>query len=298
MGLAVPAALTVGIGRAAQLGILIKNGEALERLTAIRNFALDKTGTLTEGHPRILSATFAPDTSIQDQRHSLELAAALERNSEHPLARAVLDYVQATQSLPLKEIKTIPGQGITAVYEGQPVAIGDTFSGEAIPQTSTYPGTQLHLSVNHRHVLTLEARDTLRTSAMTAIQALRVLKVTPHILTGDNSATAAAIAEALAIPSAQVHARLLPADKVRIIQELQQQAPTAMAGDGLNDAASLAQADAGIAISGEGSGTDLSREAADLVLLRPDLNLIHHSNPARAPNHTDDAPEPRLGCWL
>ena len=274
MGLAVPAALTVGIGRAAQLGILIKNGEALERLATIRNLALDKTGTLTEGHPRIIAATFASDIPVQDQRHLLELAAALERNSEHPLARAVLAYVQPVQSLELTSIKTIPGQGITALYQGQPISIGNAISDDLVPPTSAQPATQLHLALNHRPVLSLEATDSLRTSASTAVHALKDLNVTPYILTGDNEATAAAIAESLDLPHDQVHARLLPEDKVRIIRELQQQAPTAMAGDGLNDAASLAQADTGIAISGEGSGTDLSREAADIVLLRPDLNLI------------------------
>jgi Cu+-exporting ATPase len=134
--------------------------------------------------------------------------------------------------------------------------------------------TQLHLLLDHREVLTLSATDALRASAAPALSQLQALHITPHILTGDNPATAAAIAKSLSIPEAQTHAQLLPADKLTVLKELQQQAPTAMAGDGLNDAAALAQADTGIAISGDGAGTDLTREAADIILMQPDLTRI------------------------
>ncbi|WP_157477465.1 heavy metal translocating P-type ATPase [Granulicella tundricola] len=285
MGLAVPAALTVGIGRAAQLGILVKNGEALERLAQTRNLALDKTGTLTEGRPKIVAAHFAPNLSPEDHQHLLQLAAALERHSEHPLAKAVQSYIPTHTPFTLTNIKTIPGQGITATYNNQQITIGNEALshqnrvpqvrtlGPGFPQPST-PTTKLHLTINNQLQLTLEATDTLRESAPQALTQLSTLGITPHILTGDNAATAAAIANLLNIPAAQIHAHLLPADKLTIIQQLQQQAPTAMAGDGINDAAALAQADTGIAISGQNVGTDLTREAADLVLLRPDLTLI------------------------
>ncbi len=124
MGLAIPAAQTVGIGRAAQLGILIKNGEALERLARVRNLAFDKTGTLTQGRPNIVAARFDPATPASEHRHLLDLAGALERHSEHPLARAVLDFTGPTQ-LALTNIRTIPGQGITADFAGQRIAIGN-----------------------------------------------------------------------------------------------------------------------------------------------------------------------------
>ena len=277
MGLAIPAAQTVGIGRAAQLGILVKNGEALERLAQTRNLAFDKTGTLTQGRPRIVAARFDPATPPSEHGHLLELAGALEHHSEHPLARAVLDFTGPTQ-LALTNIRTIPGQGITADDAGRHVAIGNA---TLIPSLQpfadsgkTTPSTQLHLSIDGRHLLTLDAIDTIRTSAQPAIQQLLVQAVTPYLLTGDNCQTAVAIAQELGLDHSQVHAQLLPADKIRVMQELQQQGPTAMAGDGLNDAAALAQADTGIAISGEGAGTDLAREAADLILLRPDLLLI------------------------
>jgi Cu+-exporting ATPase len=285
MGLAVPAALTVGIGRAAQLGILVKNGEALERLARTRNLALDKTGTLTEGHPRILSADFALDIPASQHAELLNLAAALERSSEHPLARAVLAYVQPSETIALTDIRTIPGQGMTATYQGHPVAIGNAtlLPAPSAPLPAVIPNspaaTQLHLIVANRLVLTLSATDTLRQSAVPALAQLHALAVTPHILTGDNPATAASIASSLGIPADQTHASLLPADKLEILRQLQQQAPTAMAGDGLNDAAALAQADTGIAISGpdssgQSAGTDLTREAADIILMRPDLTLI------------------------
>ncbi len=278
MGLAVPAALTVGIGRAAQLGILVKDGEALERLAATRILALDKTGTLTEGRPRIVAATFSPQIPPADHPHYLALAAALEFHSEHPLARAVQSYAEGlpTPTLLLTDIRTLPGTGITALYNNQPVTISNTSPLDPPPSTLTPPPptTKLHLTLNHTHILTLEATDTLRESAPEALRQLHTLQITPHILTGDNPQTAAAIARALQIPPSQTHAALLPADKLALIHSFQLQAPTAMAGDGLNDAAALAAADTGIAISGQQTGTDLTREAAPLVLLRPDLTLI------------------------
>jgi Cu+-exporting ATPase len=271
MGLAVPAALTVGIGRAAQLGILVKNGEALERLARTDTLAFDKTGTLTLGHPTIVSTT-SEDPAL------LALAAALEQHSEHPLARAVLAYAPPAPYPALTDIKSLPGQGITAQHNGHPVAIGNTtllatlnilqaLQGAAEPVVGSSPAapatTPLYLAVDHRHVLTLQATDTLRSTAAEAIQQLARLSITPHMLTGDTPATAAAIAAQTGITS--IHASLLPADKLRVIHDLQQQGRiVAMAGDGLNDAAALAQADTGIAVA---SGTDLTRDAADLVLM-------------------------------
>ncbi|QHN03871.1 cadmium-translocating P-type ATPase [Granulicella sp. WH15] len=271
MGLAVPAALTVGIGRAAQLGILVRNGEALERLASTDTLAFDKTGTLTEGHPSITSADFAPDA---DPSQLLPLAAALEQYSEHPLASAVIAYAAATATATatpkLADVKTIPGQGIVATHNGQPVAIGNATLLESLhiplmQQTTPEATTQLHLAVNGTHVLTLQAKDTLRPSAPEAIGQLASLHVSAHMLTGDNPQTAASIAAQCGISPADTHASLLPADKLTVIRSLQQQGRTvAMAGDGLNDAAALAQADTGIAVS---TGTDLTREAADLILM-------------------------------
>lgn len=266
MGLAVPAALTVGIGRAAQLGVLVKNGEALERLAGTSVVAFDKTGTLTEGHPTITGAQFA---SGSDEAKLLAMAGALEQHSEHPLARAVLAYIP-TRPLPtMSQVKTIPGQGITAVCDGQTVAIGNaTLLGSlGVPLMTLVEGssTALYLAVNGANVLTLEAADAIRASARDAIRQLADLQIASHMLTGDTPNTASSIALAAGIPLNQTHAGLLPAEKLSIIRDLQQQGRSvAMAGDGLNDAASLAQADTGIAVS---TGTDLTREAADLILM-------------------------------
>jgi Cu+-exporting ATPase len=266
MGLAVPAALTVGIGRAAQLGVLVKNGEALERLARTDIVAFDKTGTLTEGHPVITEATFATGSNHQE---SLALAAALEQHSEHPLARAVLAYVAQGPYPELSDITTIPGQGITAICNGRPVAIGNAallaslkISPMDEAQTSD---TILQLTVNGVHVLTLRAADTIRVTAAQAVSELSNLHIAAHMLTGDNAATAADNAQKAGIALANTHAALLPADKLRVIQSLQQKGHSvAMVGDGLNDAAALAQADTGIAVS---TGTDLTREAADIILM-------------------------------
>ncbi len=276
MGLAVPAALTVGIGRAAQLGFLVKNGEALERLARTDTVALDKTGTLTLGQPRVVSANFAAGVHEDE---ALGLAAALERHSEHPLARAVIAYAGSRPQPELASVKTIPGQGISAVYKDEVVAIGNAalLKGLGIPLTAlgqTGDATDLYLALGGRHILTLAAQDTLRPTAKAAIAQLRALQVAPQMLTGDNAATATAIAAEAGLTPQETTAGLLPAGKLEQIKQLQQAGRVvAMTGDGLNDAAALAQADTGLAMGGD-AGTDLTREAADLVLLTPDLTAI------------------------
>ncbi len=284
MGLAVPAALTVGIGRAAQLGILVKGGEALERLAAVDTIALDKTGTLTLGQPGITTVTFAPQLTSAERSHRLALAAALEAGSEHPLARAVEIYVAAlkpaptapeTTSLAITDFKALPGKGLTATVSDPAqatksfqVALGNralfTELGIAPPPASVAPGTELHLALDSQWALTFLAEDILRPNAAAAIQSLRNMHVATHMLTGDNAATAQAIAAEAGIAAAHIHAGMLPAGKVEAIKQLQAEGhEVAMVGDGINDAAALAQADSGIAV---GSATDLAREAGDLIL--------------------------------
>lgn len=291
MGLAVPAALTVGIGRAAQLGILVKGGEALERLASIDTIALDKTGTLTLGQPTITATRFAESaaatnaaadtaaTTPADQSKLLALAAALEAGSEHPLARAVQQYAAGLHlTAPAEAItnfRTLPGRGVTATFadsadatKSHTLALGNrallTELAIELPPASEAPGTELHLALDGRWVLTLLAQDVLRPDAAAAIASLRQLGVATHMLTGDNASTAAAIASEAGIAPANIHAGMLPAGKVDAIKELQRAGhKVAMVGDGINDAAALAQADSGIAV---GSATDLAREAGDLIL--------------------------------
>ncbi|MHB8817412.1 MAG: heavy metal translocating P-type ATPase [Steroidobacteraceae bacterium] len=275
MGLAVPAALTVAIGRGAQLGVLFKGGESLERLARIDTVVLDKTGTLTEGKPEVV-ALHALNGSSEDE--VLALAAALEQRSEHPLARAIL-VAAGKRSLtipPADDVRAIPGKGIQGNVAAQRIAAGNSALlqdlGLVTPTTTTIvPGTTAMYVVRDRTLLgVIEARDTLRASAHAAIAGLRRLGIRSAMLTGDTPATAEAIAGTAGID--QVWAGLLPDQKLDKIRELQSQGHrVAMAGDGINDAAAISQADAGLAM---GTGADLTREAGDAILLHGEPRQI------------------------
>ena len=275
MGLAVPAALTVAIGRGAQLGVLFKGGESLERLAHIDTLVLDKTGTLTEGKPEV-AAIHPVAGSTEDE--VLALAAALERRSEHPLARAILSAAEKRNlTAPAAEqIHAVPGRGIQGLVNGARAAAGNAAFmqelGVAIPENAaTEPGTtSMYISRDGQLLGLIEARDTLRASAAATIAALRRLGIRTAMLTGDTASTADAIARAAGID--QVWAGLLPDQKLEKIRELQQQGHrVAMAGDGINDAAAISQADAGLAM---GTGADLTREAGDAILLHGEPRQI------------------------
>ena len=268
MGLAVPAALTVAIGRGAQLGILFKGGESLERLARIDTLVLDKTGTLTEGKPEVVAVQVLNGAS---ENEVLALAAALEQRSEHPLARAIL-AAAAKRGLTIAaadDVRAVPGKGIQGSVNGDRIAAGNAALlrdlGVSIPAgTATEPGTTtMYVTRDLTLVGVIEARDTLRATASAAIAGLRRLGIRSAMLTGDTPATAEAIARAAGID--QVWAGLLPDQKLDKIRELQSQGHrVAMAGDGINDAAAISQADAGLAM---GTGADLTREAGDAILL-------------------------------
>jgi Cu+-exporting ATPase len=276
MGLAVPAALTVAVGRGAQLGILFKGGESLERLARIDTLVLDKTGTLTEGKPEVVAIrTFAGNTDDE----ILAVAAALERRSEHPLARAILSAaeIHGLSSTTAQEIRAIPGKGIVGLIDGKRVAAGNAALMQemgvvaSLLEPVSEPGTTLMYVARDGVLLgAIEARDTLRASAPEAISGLRRLAIRTAMLTGDTPATAESIARAAGID--QVWAGLLPDQKLAKIRELQQQGHrVAMAGDGINDAAAISQADAGLAM---GTGADLTREAGDAILLHGEPRQI------------------------
>jgi Cu+-exporting ATPase len=268
MGLAVPAALTVAIGRGAQLGVLFKGGESLERVARIDMVVFDKTGTLTDGKP-VVTAVHSARGSREDD--VLMLATALEQRSEHPLARAIIRAAEE-RGIPVpaaESVRAIPGKGIQGVVEGHSVAAGNE---ALLRETGVAPGgsgepppgtTRMFVTRDGALVGTIEARDTLRASAGEAIAGLRRIGIRTAMLTGDTAATAHAIAQAAGID--EVWAGLLPEQKLDKIRELQSQGRrVAMAGDGINDAAAISQADAGLAM---GTGADLAREAGDAILL-------------------------------
>jgi Cu+-exporting ATPase len=279
MGLAVPAAITVSLGRAAQSGLLIKGGEALERLATVDTIALDKTGTLTEGRPQIAAFVLAHNATLPAET-LLTYAAAAERLSTHPLAQAVVTYATQHPTLPttptIENLVTLPGTGLTANIAGYRLALGNAAlltsapPAELLAPPDLIRATPLYLLLNDIPQAVFFATDELRPSATKAIAQLNALRIHPVLLTGDIADSAAPIARAAGIDDVQSH--LLPAEKLTAIRTLQSSGhKVAMVGDGINDAAALAQSDAGLAMA---SGSDLAREAGDILLLHHDLRLI------------------------
>jgi P-type Cu+ transporter len=282
MGLAVPTAVMVATGRGAELGVLIKGGEALERAGDIDVVVFDKTGTLTEGRPRVQSVHLPPQNAPQDmdQHRVLQLAASVERLSEHPLAEAVVFEAEhrAIQLSPPVEFETYTGQGVAAVVDGHRVAVGnlslmrelgvDTAPLErAADQLAMEGHTPVYTAVDGRLAALIAIADPIRPTSREAARRLERLGLELMMLTGDDRRTAQAVARAVGIQ--RVVAEVEPARKLDEIRRIQQQGNTvAMVGDGLNDAPALAQADIGIAMA---SGTDVAMEAGTIALMRSDL---------------------------
>lgn len=270
MGLAVPAALTVAVGRGAQAGVLYKGGEALERAANLNAIVLDKTGTLTVGRP-VLQAVRPVKGYFEEDL--LRLGAAAEEQSNHPLAHAVVDYArsQAVKWEPAQEVQIIPGRGLAARVEDYDCLIGNEALfqeyGIRFPDTipPARPGTtRLWIALDNQSIGCFDARDTLRPDAAETVSALKAKGLRVLMLTGDSAGASAPIANQAGI--AEIEAGLDPAGKVARIRALQQEGVrVAMVGDGINDAAALAQSDAGISM---GSGADLAQEAGDVLLLR------------------------------
>ena len=277
MGLAVPAALTVAVGRGAQLGVLFKGGEALERLAHLDAVVLDKTGTLTVGRPVLERVNALQGSGIREQgagdQELLRMAAAAEERSNHPLAHAVLIRAQelGLSWKPAEDVQILPGRGVSARVDGRDCLLGNEalFSEFSIslPKEVTPPEpgvTRLWMSIDNVPAGYFDARDALRPDAAEAIAALRGMGLRVLMLTGDSAAAAEPIARQAGID--EVEAELDPAGKLARIRALQESGlRVAMVGDGINDAAALAQADAGIAM---GTGADLAQEAGDVLLLR------------------------------
>lgn len=278
MGLAVPAALTVAVGRGAQLGLLYKGGEALERLTTLDTLVLDKTGTITVGRP-VLTAIH--NISTLGDEVILGMAASAEELSNHPLAHAIVDAAKARGiHWPAADsVQVIPGRGLAARVQGRDCLLGNleliTEYGLKVAQLPTPSAgiTRLYMALDDQLVAVFDAQDCLRPGVDALTRNLSQLGLEVHLLTGDSAVAARSVAEEAGIKN--VEAGLDPLGKLIRIRQMQQQGrKVGMAGDGINDAAALAQADAGIAM---GTGADLAQEAGDVLLLRSEPALISHS---------------------
>jgi P-type Cu+ transporter len=278
LGLATPMSIMVGVGRGARAGILIRDAEALEALERIDTIVIDKTGTLTEGRPKLTSITTAPDV---DENTLLRLAASVEKGSEHPLARAIVEAAKA-RDLSLDEAANFashPGKGATGNVEGKAVALGNAVLmrdlnvaasefDTAAEAARASGATVMYVAFDGRPAGIIAVADPIKASAKAAVAALRSEGLRVVMLTGDNVTTAKAVASQLDIT--EVEAGVLPERKGEVVQRLRQQGRrVAMVGDGVNDAPALAAADVGIAMGG---GTDVAIESAGVTLLTGDLS--------------------------
>jgi len=280
LGLATPMSIMVGVGRGAQAGVLIKNAEALERMEKIDTLVIDKTGTLTEGKPKVVAVKPAPGF---DETKVLQLAASVERGSEHPLAEAIV-AAAAERNLalsPVRDFDSPVGKGVIGMIEDKRLALGNArFLGELNIDTSALSAeaerlrgdgaTAIFLAVNGKPAGVIAIADPVKATTPDALRALAAEGIRVVMLTGDNRTTAQAVARLLGI--AEVEAEVLPDRKSAIVEKLHREGrAVAMAGDGVNDAPALAAAEVGIAM---GTGADVAIESAGITLLKGDLTGI------------------------
>jgi Cu+-exporting ATPase len=291
MGLAVPTAVMVATGRGAASGILIKGGEALQRLEMIDTVVLDKTGTITEGRPQVTDVLLADHESsnvtmqgtAEAENHLLRIAAALEHSSEHPLAEAVVRFAQERGlRLPqARKFESLTGLGVVGSVEGEMTLIGNLALMEkygiatdsleaAIGRVDQYGKTALWIAIGGRLAGIVAVADTIKPTSIAAIRRMHMERLRVVMVTGDNERTANAIARETGVD--EVIAGVLPVGKVDVIRGLQEERRVvAMVGDGVNDAPALAQADVGLTMA---TGADIAMEAGDVTMMRSDLNGV------------------------
>jgi Cu+-exporting ATPase len=280
LGLATPMSIMVGVGRGAQAGVLIKNAEALERMEKIDTLVIDKTGTLTEGKPRVVAV--APASGF-DEAQVLQLAANAERGSEHPLAAAIVAAAseRKLEFSPIRDFDAPAGKGVTGTIDGKKVALGNArFLNEMRIDTSALASqaerlrsdgaTAIFLATDGKAAGVIAIADPIKETTPDALKALAADGIRVVMLTGDNRTTAQAVARRLGIT--EVEAEVLPDQKSAVVEKLRREGHTvAMAGDGVNDAPALAAAEVGLAM---GTGADVAIESAGITLLKGDLTGI------------------------
>jgi Cu+-exporting ATPase len=302
LGLATPMSIMVGMGRGAQVGVLIKNAEALERFEKVDILVVDKTGTLTEGKPKITTVATSGMVAANgdgkeggDKDDLLRLAASLERSSEHPLAAAIVEAAREKGLVlgTVKDFQSETGKGITGRVDGRLVAVGNAklltdlglesgVLGEAAEEHRGRGETVMFVVLETRVAGIIGVSDPIKESTTATLEALRGAGIRIVMLTGDNQTTARAVADRLGITN--VEAEVLPQEKGTVVARLQQEgAVVAMAGDGVNDAPALAQADVGIAM---GTGTDVAIRSAGVILIKGNLDgIIRARRLSRATMH-------------
>jgi len=282
LGLATPMSVMVGVGRAARAGILVKNAEVLESLERVDTLVVDKTGTLTQGEPKIVSIL----PLAGDRSEALKFAASIEQVSEHPLARAVVEKAKEERVAlhPVQNFKSMTGEGTTGTVDGRSVAFGNekllarigistVHAAEQAENLKRQGETVMYLSLDQKLAGIFGARDPLKSTTRAAVQKLKREGIRLIMLTGDHRRTAEAVGKSLEIED--IEAEVPPARKGEVVERLQKEGRVvAMAGDGMNDAPALSQADVGIAM---GSGTDVAMESSDVVLVKGDLQGIERA---------------------
>lgn len=285
LGLATPTAIMVGTGQGAEQGVLIKGGESLERIQAVNAVVLDKTGTITRGKPQLTDVIVVPGATLTETE-SLRLAAGAESASEHPLARAIVEGVRARSiepASPIEQFVAIPGGGIEARIEGHDLLIGTRalLTGRSVGVAAIEPlllplenagKTAMLVAVDGVLAAILGVADTVKVGSADAIAQLQSQGIAVWMITGDNQRTAQSVADQVGIPAENVLAEVLPDQKAAQVQRLQAAGSVvAFAGDGINDAPALAQADIGVAM---GTGTDVAMETADIALVKGNLRSL------------------------